>query len=244
MKKNVKISILIASILCVAGLLICTAGLFLMDFDFSKLNTLPTKTNTHVVTEEFTNISIQTDTADVVFAISEDDSCYVVCNETEKLTHSVRVEGDTLVIQREDHRKWYDHIGISIVEYSVTVYLPRFEYANISIETDTGDVSVGNVNVTENVSIETDTGDVLLRATEVGNKLTVVTDTGDVTLDRADASSISVTTDTGDVTGTLLSEKIFFAESDTGDIRVPQSMTGGRCEIRTDTGDIEITVVN
>ena len=244
MKKNVKISILIASILSVVGFLVCAAGLFLMDFDFSKLNTQPIVTNTHEVTEDFAHISIQTNTADVVFAVSEDDNCHVVCNETEKLTHSVRVEGDTLVIQREDHRKWYDHIGISIGEYSVTVYLPRFEYANISIETDTGDVSVGNVNVTENVSIETDTGDVLLRAIEVGNKLTVVTDTGDVTLDRTDAASMAITTDTGDVTGTLLSEKIFFATSDTGKVQVPKSVNGGECEITTDTGDIIIIIAD
>ena len=75
MKKKMKVSILIASILSIVGFLVCAAGLFLMDFDFSKLNTMPIKTNTYVVTEEFTNISIQTDTADVVFVFSEEEEC-------------------------------------------------------------------------------------------------------------------------------------------------------------------------
>ena len=66
--------------------------------------------------------------------------------------------------------------------------------------------------------------------------------TGDVEFDACDASEIYVKTDTGDVTGTLLSDKIFFAESDTGKVSVPKSVTGGRCEISTDTGRIDITV--
>ena len=60
--------------------------------------------------------------------------------------------------------------------------------------------------------------------------------------DACDAAEIYVKTDTGDVTGTLLSDKKFFAESDTGKVSVPKSVTGGRCEISTDTGRIDITV--
>ena len=328
MKKSVKISILIASILSVVGLVVCTVGLFLMNFDFSKLNTMPTQTNTHVVTEEFCSISIQTNTADVVFVFSEEEECRVVCQEPEGVTHSVSVEEGllegTLVIKVQDTRKWYDHLGISFGEIKVTVYLPYsqfigdlsiktntgdveipdfFTVRSVDIVTDTGDVSVGNVNVAGNVSIETETGDIsldslltfgalrvktntgdvdciggfaksidaktntgtmdfqyvetegaffasantgniLLRATEVGSKLTGVTNTGDVTFDRSDAASISVTTDTGDVTGSLLSEKIFFANSKTGKIQTPKGMSGGECEITTDTGDIIRTIAD
>lgn len=308
MKKSVKVSILIASILSVVGLLTCAAGLFLMGFDFSKLNTMPIQTNTHVVTEEFHSISIQTNTADVVFVFSEEEECRVVCQEPEGLTHSVSVEEGllegTLVIKVQDNRKWYDYIGISFGEIKVTVYLPYSQFiGDLSIETNTGDVSVGNVNVSGNVSIETDTGDlslnaiiafgalqiktntgdvdciggfaksidaktntgtmdfqyvetegaffasantgnILLRNTKVGSKLTVVTNTGDVTFDRFDAALISVAIDTGDVTGSLLSEKIFFANSQTGKVQVPKGMSGGKCEITTNTGDIILTIAD
>ena len=301
MRRSAKIAMLIASILCFVGVITCAVGLFGMKFDFSKLNTQPIVTNTHEVTEDFAHISIQTKTADVVFAVSEDDNCHVVCNETEKLTHSVTVDGDTLVIKTEDHRKWYDHIGIFIGGSSVTVYLPKYQYDHITIETDTGDVEMpgdfkfgetfvktdtGDVTwrsivfgsftlttdtgditlesmaVTKTLKLETDTGDVCLDEiqavdirveTETGDvdlrnvvasdSITVKINTGDVKFDRSDAASIFVETDTGDVTGTLLSEKIFFTESDTGDVRVPQSMSGGKCEITTDTGDIIIEIV-
>ena len=50
-------------------------------------------------------------------------------------------------------------------------------------------------------------------------------------------------TDTGDVTGTLLSNKIFMYDTDTGDVSLPSVMSGGKCQIETDTGDIEISIV-
>ena len=56
-----------------------------------------------------------------------------------------------------------------------------------------------------------------------------------------DAKDVSVTTDTGDVRGNLLSDKIFFTRTDTGEISVPQTTTGGKCEIMTSTGDIRLT---
>ena len=60
--------------------------------------------------------------------------------------------------------------------------------------------------------------------------------------EASDAASIFVETDTGDVKGSLLSEKIFIINTDTGKKEVPESTTGGRCKITTDTGDIKITI--
>ena len=326
MKKSVKIAILIASLLCVVGVAVCTMGLFKINFDFSQLNTQEPQTKTYEITEEFRRISIQTEDADVIFVFSDVDECRVVCQETKKQSHSVSVkEGlleNTLVIQEEDSRKWYDHIGFSFEKISVTVYLPYNKYVSLSIETDTGDVEIpdfftftsvnmetdtgdvsfGNCVVGAGMNIETDTGDISLKGatifgdlkiktdtgkvscvggcaksmdvksntgdvkiehfdgegsivvnsdtgdvtfyrTTAGESITVKTDTGDVEFERSDAASIFVETDTGDVEGSLLSEKIFFTESDTGDIHVPRGTSGGRCEIRTDTGDIEIEIV-
>lgn len=68
--------------------------------------------------------------------------------------------------------------------------------------------------------------------------------TGDVTFTRCDASEITFLTDTGDVRGTLLSNKIFIYDTDTGDVELPESTTGGKCKITTDTGDIVISIEN
>jgi hypothetical protein len=44
------------------------------------------------------------------------------------------------------------------------------------------------------------------------------------------------------VCGTLLSSKVFIIKTDTGDVDVPKSTVGGRCEITTSTGDVEISI--
>jgi DUF4097 and DUF4098 domain-containing protein YvlB len=63
-----------------------------------------------------------------------------------------------------------------------------------------------------------------------------------VKFEKSDAAELSIKTDTGDVTGTLLTEKIFDAKSSTGDVDVPKTGSGGKCEIRTGTGDIRIKI--
>lgn len=112
---------------------------------------------------------------------------------------------------------------------------------NVSIETNTGDINISAVNC-QRLNVDSDTGRTILNNCTVAGTFDAETDTGDIVFDGFDAGTIFVETDTGDVTGTLLSEKVFIVVSDTGDIDVPKSINGGRCEITTDTGDVEITI--
>lgn len=110
---------------------------------------------------------------------------------------------------------------------------------DITLESDTGDVTFNSVEC-ENVIIENNTGDVRFNSTIATGKISVTTSTGDVIFDYSDADEIFINTSTGDVSGRLLSEKVFICDSNTGKTDVPDSETGGRCEITTNTGDIEI----
>ena len=253
MKKSVKVSILIASILSVVGLAVCTVGLFLMNFDFSKLNTMPTKTNTHVVTEEFHSISIQVNTADVVFVFSEEEECRVVCQEPEGLTHSVsmdeRVLGGRLLIKVQDNRKWYDQIGISWGEIKVTVYLPKSEYCIISIETDTGDVKIPEDFRFDDLNVRTKSGDIYWNSVVNctvddisyygrGNSR-LQTDTGNVFLDGAYAGRIFVESKSGDVEiKNSLALSLISVKAYTGNVLFCDSSSYGALEVETDTGDV------
>ncbi|MBQ6265952.1 MAG: DUF4097 family beta strand repeat protein [Clostridia bacterium] len=132
---------------------------------------------------------------------------------------------------------------------------------DIEIQTSTGDVAVNSVSCTGRLrqtvctgctAIETltcksfdsqgSTGDITLNSTLVSGNLSINRSTGDVTLNGSDAGEIRIETDTGDVTGNLLSGKEFITETDTGDVTVAQGVTGGKCEIITDTGDIVFAV--
>lgn len=110
-----------------------------------------------------------------------------------------------------------------------------------NIHTSTGNINLQGV-VCDNLTLEADTGDVSLNSVIATDKLSVQTSTGDVRLEGSDAAEIFVETNTGNVKGSLLTEKIFIVQTDTGRINVPKTVTGGKCEITTDTGNILITI--
>ena len=104
-----------------------------------------------------------------------------------------------------------------------------------------GDITMSAVYGT-GVSVHTDSGTVDLRDVVIKGELQIITTSGDVDLSRCDAGGIAVKTTSGDVTGELLSGKEFSTSTGSGSIRIPESTTGGICEIKTGSGDIRITV--
>ena len=319
MKKAGMIWLIVAASLILLGAIGMVVTMSMSDWQFSKLGSTSYGTKVHTVNEEFRDLLVKTDTADLRFALSEDGVCRVECYESEKQAHKVTVEGKTLTIRSFDARRWYEHIGINWETPKVTVYLPKEEYETLSIRESTGDVviekelsfrsmeiqvSTGDVknyaSVTEAMKIKSSTGSVLVenvtadllsifvstgrvearsvacegelsitvstgkaKLTDVScgkllssgstgdmtlvrvvaeESLAIERSTGDVTLESCDAAEILIKTDTGDVTGSLRTEKIFFASSDTGRVNVPKTVNGGRCEVKTDTGHIELRV--
>ena len=292
----------------------------MMILTMTACSSMNYETNIHEINEEFNNISIKTDTADIAFVPSNDGMCRVVCYEDAKKNHSVEVQNGTLTLDGVNNKKWYDYIGINIDPPKITVYLPEAEYSSLIIEESTGDidilrdfkfksidvslstgdvkcyasaaeaikiaastgdicaesisasslditVSTGKVTVSDmtcdgNITIGVSTGktyltdivcknlistgrtgDISLKNVISTEKISVERSTGDVTLDRSDAAELFIMTSTGDVKGSLLTNKVFIIKTDTGRINVPNSITGGRCEITTDTGDIKISIL-
>ena len=112
----------------------------------------------------------------------------------------------------------------------------------LDITASTGDIDVTSAKVKGTVSVKSSTGDITLTDTVAEKKFQIESCTGDVGFRGCDAADIKVKTSTGDVTGTLLSDKIFVTDTSTGDVKVPQTSSGGRCEISTSTGDILIQI--
>lgn len=174
---------------------------------------------------EYASLLIDTDTSDINIPKSfsfneleiESDTGNVDCMAN--VSDSIEIESDT------------GDIGISSVSSK----------CDIDIKTDTGSIKLTDVNCT-NFSAESDTGNISLVNVIAEDAIYVESDTGNVKLKNSDASKLSIETDTGDVTGTLLSEKIFIAKSSTGRVKVPDTESGGKCEIRTATGNIKIDI--
>ncbi len=317
MTKKTKIWLIIAVSLVLVGCVIFTGVMSVLKWDFRKLSTVKYQTNLYEITEVFEDISIKTNTADIIFVLSDDGKCRVGCYEDQKTKHSVTVQENTLNVEITNEKSWYDYIGINIGTPKIMVYLPETEYASLVIKTSTGDIeipkdfkfqnidislSTGDVDfyasASELIKIKASTGDISLDDMSAGSldlsvstgevtvkgvncdsdltvkvstgkayltdvncnrvlssgstgdihlknviakeKFSIKRSTGDVKFNGCDAGEIFVETDTGDVLGSLLSEKVFITKISTGKIDVPNTVTGGKCEIKTDTGDIKI----
>ena len=150
---------------------------------------------------------------------------------------------------------------IQIVTSTGDIYAENISAGSLDLTVSTGMIAVSDVTCEEDVTIGVSTGktflsniacknlttkgttgDISLKNVFSANKLSIERSTGDVSLESSDATELFIKTDTGNVKGSLLTDKIFITKTNTGRINVPSSITGGRCEIFTNTGNIDITV--
>ena len=112
---------------------------------------------------------------------------------------------------------------------------------DVTVGVSTGSAQLKNVQCA-NAFLSGGTGTIHLQNVIAEQNLRIENGTGDVHLDGCDAAEIFAKASTGDITGTLYSGKIFVTDSSTGRIDVPASAPGGRCELYTTTGDIQIII--
>lgn len=258
MKK--KVSYILAAVLIAAGILISLGVLFAIDGDFTRLSSAIFVEKTFPVEGDFHKIHLYTQSGNVELVPSETDECYVVCNMYEYMEPTVTVEADSLVFTLLDNLDWNDRIGIYFDMAKITVYLPKTEFESLSIGTYNGNVSVpaafrfgeaevlsirGDVDfraaVQKDFSSETVYGNISL-SDVLAEKISSKTEEGDIFLTDCDADSLKLETVNGNITGSLLSDKVFTTETKTGTVNVPDSKTGGSCEITTVGGDVGITI--
>ena len=174
----------------------------------------------------FTNVNIKASTGDINFYAS------VTKNANLNVT-----TGDIDVSNAS-----FNDLNVSVSTGDIEV-LNSNCYGNLYVEVSTGDCELKSVTCKNLTSIGT-TGDIDLKSVIASENFNIERSTGDVSFSSSDANQIFIETSTGDVEGTLLSGKNFVAQSSTGRIKVPTNSTGGRCQIKTDTGDIKIYLVN
>lgn len=88
------------------------------------------------------------------------------------------------------------------------------------------------------------TGDIILDNVIAADNMNLKRSTGSIKFERCDAAELFIKTSTGDIRGSLLTDKVFITHNNLGNANVPSTTTGGRCEVDTSTGNINITIRN
>lgn len=259
MKKSTKILLIVAASLFVAGASIFVCVMSMLKWNFSKLVNVKYETNTYNIENDFSNIYITTNTADITLVKSDSGKCYVECDETNNLEYSVFANNNTLEIKLNDNRKWYHHIGIFNGTKKITVYLPEGEYRNINIENNTGITNIPADFKFENIDVKSSTGFIKCYASANGtiklhastghiyasdvtaNNIDIKVSTGDIALSNISAAgNIYTKVSTGDIILENISCNNFISEGSTGYLNGNNITTTGKLEIERSTGDIKI----
>lgn len=170
---------------------------------------------------------------------------------------ALKIEGDTGDVNLSD----ISFNDIQIALHTGDIRLSNLNSNNISLKTTTGKMQLQNIECrgllstavstgdNELINIKCNsfasngsTGDLDIENLIVAEKISIERDTGDIEFEGLDANEIYIKTITGDVEGDLRSEKVFIINTDTGEVNVPKTITGGKCEITTNTGDIKIEI--
>ncbi len=223
MKRRTKIWLTVASSFLTVGLILFAAVMSGNQWDFTKLKTGSYATHTFEITEPFSNISISAGTADLVFVPSKDQTGKITCFEEKTLSHSVAIEGDTLVIREVDNRRWYDYIGIHQESPKITICIPRGDYGQLTIQSNTGSVNLPKDFVFQNADIAMTTGFVETFAS-AKNAMSIRTTTGSIVAKALSAEKIQFTASTGKIVADALKSQ-------------------GNIEVTVDTGKVECTNV-
>ena len=231
MKKK---AVITGLILLVVGLIVGTVALFAIGFDFANMDTQKFTTNTYPVGETFQNIHISVKTGDVRLALS--DTCRVDCTESKNYKFSVSVADDTLHIQTQDMRAWYDRIGIHTASPKATVYLTQSAYEALTVSGTTGDIQVEAGFTFQNAALEVTTGDISWSGSDAMN-LSMKTTTGDMTLEDAATDILALKVSTGKIALRNATAFALSAVSTTGDITFDR-FDARSMNIKTTTGDV------
>lgn len=260
MNRAKKILLIISAACIVAGLLLCFGAFAATGFAFAGLNSLTFESHTYTIEEPFVNLFIDGAECDVRLLPSEDGGCTVVCRESDKIDHTVRVVDGTLTVERVDHRRWYEHIvNFHWEKMEVTIYLPEKEYASLSVTSVSGDVTIpmdfsftdakvrstsGNIHflasVENGLSVKTVSGDLTVR--EVSPKsLHVQSTSGDVTIDSVRVEGeLEAKTVSGDLAFSQVDCGTLNAETTSGEVGASTLCTTGELRIKTVSGDVDL----
>lgn len=238
MNKKTKAWLIIATLLILTGSIIFGGVMSVLNWDFTKLSTVKYETNSYEIKEEFKNITVITKTANIEFMPSEGDAATVVCYEEEKEKHNVEVKDDSLIVEINDTKKWYEHIGVSFNSPKITLYIPQKEYGEVCLKASTGNIGLENMDA-ESFDVSVSTGSITLADVDCGGDVRVKVSTGKADLSNIKCNSLISDGSTGVITlKNVIAEERFDIERSTGNIKL-ENCDAGELNIKTNTGSIK-----
>lgn len=192
------------------------------------------------ISDNISSISVKANTANITFAPSSEDCISIVSEEKEHIYHSVKVEGDTLEIERVDERKWYQRIVSFSNSLNLTVYLPSNEYSALLINGSTGNVNINCDARFSGLDVKVSTGNISIIGTSYASLKAEAT-TGNISISNVSCTNdISIDVSTGNVNLGNISCQNLSVNGTTGDLSLTNAVIVGKLDLRASTGNVTL----
>lgn len=242
MKKSKKILITVAVILIAVGMICGFCGIYSLGFNFNEISTSDFVTHTYTVEDDFTNIIIEDAASNINFYKSNDDKCRVLCDEREKVTHTVVNENNTLTVRVKDERNWFEriNIGFFVSDMRVSVYLPKNKYDSLNAASMSGDIDVANEFTFDNAKVGSISGDVSVKA-DVKQELNISSTSGDVIINNISATEcINASSVSGEIDLSNVKGKEIFAKTISGGVMLTDTVASQKLKANSTSGEIDL----
>ena len=253
--KSTKKWLVIALVLVLVGIIIVAISAGASDLNqlFNRRNYT---INTHDISNEFTDISIDVGISDVEFIVATDGKCKVVSYDTERFVHNVVVNNGVLTVSVTKADGWQG-IVFGGNNLKVTLYLPLTQYRVLDVQGSTGDIDIPGGLTFDDITLSLSTGDINCSA-KVNNLLKISASTGDVEVENCSVGALDISLTTGEIelsdvtvqgdisakvtTGKVDVERVtcsnLTSDGSTGDIVLTRVVATGKISITRGTGDI------
>lgn len=238
MKRSTKIWLTVALLLIVVGSILLSV--FLSAFEWGNSKEFEEKTYT--TEKAFENILVDVDAADVFIKLSTDWGWRVNYCEDVKRPVSVKVENNTLIVQEQDERAWYEYMGIHLTRPRIEIEVPRKALDSLKIQAVAGDIVLNDHSI-NSLNLSASAGDICLNNITCAGNMDIHLTTGGVYLSGVTCQNFTTQGSTGDVclSNTVIADTLSIRRS-TGDIDLT-STDAAHLILKTTTGDITCSLL-
>ncbi len=229
MRKSVKISIIVAVILVIAGAVIGKFGYSLIDWNKDGKNTMQNKTS--YKGSDIVSLSADCDSANITVYKASGSDILLNWDEDDKRRCDITNDGGELKITYRDHRKWYEYLrfGVNVKTYELSIGLPEAYTGALNLSTGSGNVKAENLSVSDDVSFSTASGNVSVNGVSTAGSLKLSLSSGNIT---ASNLSSGAGVEFKNVSGNIKAENVtlngdFSAQTSSGNLKI-YSISGAK----------------
>lgn len=247
MKNGLKIALIVAACLVVAGLILGGLAMLSGGFRFGSVQIgLGSKTitqaelvpKTYTVQSAFRSIDVRSAAGDVELKTAADGRCRVECVECDGWTHTVEIRDGTLYVERETKANINLLLGTSGRDV-IEVWLPERAYEALTVSATSGDVTVPADFRFDVASVSSTSGDMDFRA-QVSGSLSASATSGVIAVTDVACASLSMSSTSGSLYASGVETGSVSMAGTSGNVSLESVKASGELYVHTTSGDVRM----